>query len=104
MADESDWRLTHQDQYLQGAALTWKRYRAQSATGEHHHCAFCWAKFMDPEFSEAHREYVAAHHEVLTEGYTTTSEHTEGAEYHWVCKPCFDDFANRFQWRVVESD
>ena len=103
VADHNDRRLTNQDQYLLRAALTWRRYRARSETWEHDHCAFCWAKFMDPEFSEAHRQHIAEHPDVFTEGYTTIAEHEQGAEYHWICKPCFDDFVDRFQWRIVES-
>lgn len=103
LADVNDWRLTNQAQYLQGAALTWKRYRARGEASEHGHCAFCWAKFMDPEFSDAHRQHIADHPDVLTEGYTTTAAHSHSpaAESHWICKPCFDDFADRFQWRIV---
>jgi hypothetical protein len=101
--EKDDWRLTGQASYLQGAALTWKRYRAWSETWEHDHCAFCWAKFMDPDFSEAHRRFIEEHPEVLTEGYATTAEHEGGADGHWVCRPCFDDFADLFEWRVVRA-
>lgn len=47
MVDSDDWRLHGQEKYLQGITLTWKRYRAPSATWDHDHCAFCWAKFVD---------------------------------------------------------
>ena len=67
----------------------------------HDHCEFCWAKFMDPKYSEAYRRHIAEHPDVLTEGYTTTASHERGAVYHWICKSCFDDFAERFHWRVV---
>jgi hypothetical protein len=90
VADPNDRRLTNQDQYLLRAALTWRRYRARSETWEHDHCALCGAKFMDPELSEAHRQHIAEHPDVFTEGYTTTAEHEQGAEYHWICKPCFE--------------
>ena len=40
---------------------------------------------------------------LLTEGYTTTDSHEQGAGYQWICKPCLDDFAERFAWRVVPS-
>jgi hypothetical protein len=43
------------------------------------------------------------HPDVLTEGPTTTTSHEQGADYHWICKPCFDDFAERFGWRVVPT-
>lgn len=74
--------MAGQERYLQGAALIWKPYRARSETWEHDHCDFCWAKFMDPATSEAHRTFVKEHPEVLTEGYATTAEHEQGAEYH----------------------
>lgn len=96
-----DWRLGGQERYLQGAALVWKRYRARNETWDHDHCEFCWAKFMDPDLSEAHRRWVADNADILVEGYTTTAEHEHGADYHWICKRCFDDFAERFQWRVL---
>jgi hypothetical protein len=38
------------------------------------------------------------------EGYATTDEHETGARYHWICKQCFDDFADLFEWRVVEPE
>jgi hypothetical protein len=82
--------------------LTRKHYRARSETDEHEHCAFCWAKFMDPDGSEAHRRFVAGHPDVLTEGYTTTRTHRDGDESHWVCPTCFDDFAEEFDWRLQE--
>ncbi len=40
----------------------------------------------------------------LTEGYTTTADHERGDGYHWICSLCFDDFAERFAWRVIEPD
>jgi hypothetical protein len=95
-AGESDWRLGGQERYLREASLTWERYRAWSETWDHDHCAFCWATFMDAERA-------AGRSDILVEGYTTTAEHTHGAGYHWICKPCFDDFAERFRWRVLPS-
>ncbi len=100
MTESSDWRLQGQDAYLRGVELQWKRYRAHSETWEHDHCSFCWTKFADPEFSTAHRE-LAGREDTLVEGYTTTSEHEQGADYHWVCARCFSDFADAFEWRVV---
>ena len=86
---EGDWRLNFQERYLKGAALEWKRYRAWSRTWDHDHCEFCGAKFSEDQ------------PDALREGYTTTGEHANGAEYHWICRGCFDDFAELFEWRVV---
>jgi hypothetical protein len=92
-----------QEAYLSGAQLVRKAYRAWSETWEHDHCEFCGTKFMDPAFSEAHRQFVETHPEVLTEGYATTKEHPNGADCHWICARCFDDFASRFGWRVIAN-
>ena len=99
--EDTDRRLTNQESYLQAAELTFKRYRARSQTWEHEQCAFCWAKLMDPDFSEQHRQHIEQHPDVLTHGYTTTAAHEQGADYHWICKPCFNDFAEHFHWQVV---
>jgi hypothetical protein len=32
---------------------------------------------------------------------TPRPRHTSRADYHWICKPCFDDFAERFASGVV---
>jgi len=101
--EADDWRLTDQEKHLHGAALAWKTYHAKSATWEHDHCAFCWAKFMDPAFSDAHQRFIEEHPDVLSKGYTTTAEHEHGANYHWICKQCFEDFADLFQWHVEPS-
>lgn len=100
---EGDWRLTNQAQYLTGASLVRKPYRAYGETWEHDHCAFCWAKFMNPGHSEAQRAFIAEDLEILTEGYATTAEHPNGADYYWICPDCFDDFAEAFGWRVVRA-
>lgn len=75
-----------------------------SETWEHDHCEFCWAKFVDPAFSEAHARLVREDHEVLTEGYAALGTGPEGEDdYHWICDTCFNDFRERFAWRVVIS-
>lgn len=98
-----DWRLTDQEEYLSGVTLVHKPYRAKSETSEHEHCAFCWAKFMDPKFSPEHRKFIEEHPDVLTEGWTTTAEHEDGAENHWICDRCFEDFRKRFSWTVASE-
>ena len=70
---------------------------------DHDHCEFCWAKFMDPSSSEEARRHVAEHPEVYTAGYVAIEERPEGVRYSWVCPRCFNGFADRFGWRVVEE-
>src|SRR4051794_3419289 len=56
MPSADDWRRQEQEEYLRGATLTLRRYQAQSAGWEHEHCEFCWAKFMDGDYSSAAAE------------------------------------------------
>jgi hypothetical protein len=79
-----DWRLTNQEQYLKGATLSWRSYVPAVADNDHDHCQFCNAKFM-----------VGGLPDTITEGYTTLDG------YRWICKACFDDFVDLFDWRVV---
>jgi hypothetical protein len=81
--------------------LVRKRYYARSEVSEHEHCEFCWAKFMDPEFSPEHRTFIQDNPDVPTGGYTTTDEHAQGADSYWICDTCFKDFRERFGWRVA---
>ena len=45
-----DWRLTNQENYLQGKSLRCSRWFSRGPGWDHDHCAFCWAEFP--------REYV----------------------------------------------
>jgi hypothetical protein len=77
----SDWRMTGQDSYLRGVKLFWRKYTRYSETWDHDHCEFCLAKFM-----------VEDHPGVLHKGYSTEDQR------YWVCKSCFEDFKERFEW------
>jgi hypothetical protein len=88
MVDPTDWRLQGQEKYLKGVELRWQVYRhyPEKPDWDHDHCEFCWAKFMVEDYPD-----------VLHEGYSTPDE------YRWVCKGCFEDFKEMFQWRVIPS-
>lgn len=73
-----DWRLTNQENYLQGKPLRYSRWFSRGPGWDHDHCAFCWAEFP--------REYAA--------GYCTPDGQ------HWICPVCYHDFKERFGWRV----
>jgi|SRR5262249_25127165 len=84
-----DTRLQGQEKYLKGVDLCRRAYRQYPAnpSWDHDHCCFCFADFEvehDPRYPD-----------VLHEGYCTLDE------YHWICAECFDDFRERFEWRVV---
>ena len=106
MADENDWRLRGQEDYLHGATLVRKRYRARGEDAEHDHCEFCWTKFMDPSFSSEHARYVEEHPDVLVEGYAVQGGKTIHGikdDYWWVYHRCLRDFEKRFNWTVSEG-
>jgi hypothetical protein len=93
--DPDHWGQTGQeDIFPTGTTLELRPYRAHKATWGHDHCIFCWAKFMDPELSDASRRAVESDSEILTSGYTVGPP---GGE--WVCPRCFEEFAERFDWR-----
>ncbi len=86
MVDENDWRLTGQEKYLKGVTLYWREYTRWSESWEHDHCEFCWAKFMVEDYPD-----------VLHEGYTTEDN------YRWICKKCFEDFKDIFNWIIRDE-
>jgi hypothetical protein len=86
MAD--DWRLTNQELYLMGKTLYYIRYRNFSEEWDHEHCDFCWAKFSEYDGD-------------LHEGYCTEPENARGA--CWICPECYNDFKERFKWRLGQS-
>jgi hypothetical protein len=104
VVDANDWRRRGQEKHLRGARLAWRRYQAMSAQWEHEHCEFCWAKFLDANYSPAHRVLLESDPEVLAGGYTEAPGGTQPAGEHWICKPCFEDFREEFEWELVPSD
>lgn len=86
MREPNDWRLTNQERFLKGVTLCWQQYVPASPTNDHDHCEFCLAKFMEQDKPET-----------LREGYSTLDR------YRWICKPCFEDFADLFQWKVASA-
>jgi hypothetical protein len=86
MREVNDWRLTNQERYLNGVMLIWRSYEPTTSENYHDHCEFCAAKFMEVEAPG-----------VKHAGYSTPN----GS--HWVCKECFDDFVDLFDWRIEPS-
>lgn len=99
MSDFGDWRLQGQEQYLREVSLRLKPYRIDSETSDHDHCAFCGAKFVDPDYAK-HQGW-NWDQDWNTEGYATTNDYVHGADYEWICVRCFADFNDRFNWNVV---
>jgi hypothetical protein len=85
MVKKDDWRLTNQEKYLKGVKLKFHKYSPYSKTWTHDHCNFCFKEL----YTEAYNP------DVDTEGYSTEDN------YHWICKECFKDFKDMFEWEVV---
>jgi hypothetical protein len=103
MPAADDWRRRGQDAYLHRARLTWRRYQALSTEWEHEHCDFCWAKFLDADYADIHREQLEADPEIQP-GYTEAPGGQVPPGQHWICKKCFEDFHAEFEWELVSSD
>ncbi len=86
-----DWRLTTQENYLKGVAITWKKFKAsppnnnQRYGSDHDHCEFCGHTFMEEIIED----------DCSTAGYCTL----EGK--HWICETCYNDFKDHFNWKVI---
>lgn len=76
-----DWRLQGQEKFLKGASLTLRTWSSPNPRWDHDHCAFCWAKIAATSIPDAVQEAYA----------------TAGLK-HWVCRQCFEDFQERFEW------
>lgn len=94
MVEKNDWRLRGQERWLSGVRLFLGNFLQHTEEFDHAHCEFCWAKFMDPEYRS--KLGYETPDDIQTEGY-----HTED-ENRWVCKVCFDDFREMFDWVTVD--
>lgn len=88
VVDDDDWRLQGQEAFLANRTLRWSKWSPPRADWDHDHCAFCWTE-IGPEVTD---------HCPLDSGWVT-----EDDEYHWVCRDCFEDFRERFNWSTTNS-
>jgi hypothetical protein len=103
-AAKDDWRRRGHE-HLRNVRLTRKRYQALSAQWEHEHCVFCWHKFLDPQYSEAHRKTLEEEPDRnSSEGYTNLGDDDVPPGKWWICSACFADFSAEFGWGLVETD
>ena len=77
----NDRRLQGQEKYLINASLEMTIYPKEKR--KHAHCEFCRKNFgNDAEFKS---------------GYVTKDQH------HWICKKCFEDFKDMFNFKVSKA-
>jgi len=84
----NDWRLMNQEKFLKNMELKFHKYEKSSATWDHDHCAFCTKKFV-----ESYTEIETC----TNEGYSTLDN------YYWICKECYEDFKEMFNWTIEEN-
>lgn len=83
--EENDWRLDFGKEpafyrQFQWSLKVWSRTRPH---WDHDHCEFCMAKISD-----------LGGPDIQPEGWT------DEEETYWVCKSCFDDFMEMYQWNL----
>lgn len=77
-----DWRLNGQEKYLSKVKLKRISFSdRQNKSTDHEHCAFCWEK-------------ISEYPDTLHNAYCTENE------YHWICEVCYDDFKDKFCWKI----
>ena len=81
-----DWRLSGQEKNLTGAEFVLRAYKPPRPDWDHDHCEFCWSKF-----------YADKQADCIQEGYATV----DGK--HWVCRKCYSDFRERFQFKTKDT-
>lgn len=96
-AASDDWRRTSPG-LPEGTTFRWRDYDAPKPGWDHDHCVFCWAKFIPR--SEQGKEWLKRDtHTIYFDGYATVEPSGSGCD--WVCRPCFDDFADEFNFAVI---
>jgi len=85
---DDDWRL-HGQEHLQGVTVHRRHYFLWRPDWDHDHCEFCWKTFLLPG--------APLQPEQVSEGWTTDDE------YNWICDACFNDFRERFKWKLRGS-
>jgi hypothetical protein len=89
MVAENDYRVDNVRR-LEGQKFRFKIYKGPRPDWDHDHCAACWQKFAEFEGPD-----------ILHEGFAVTDEYDKGADYVWICSPCFKALKDRMRWSVV---
>jgi hypothetical protein len=82
---EKDWRLEQLETqpHLRGVRFVRKPYREYRPGWDHDRCVFCGATLAEPTITGEN---------FIHEGYATAEDFVRGADYDWVCVPCFGLF------------
>ena len=88
--EKDDWRLDMYNNDLNGKTFEYKKFVTEGLN-DHEHCAFCMQKITDLDIPEADKY-----------GYCATEVEPQHAG--WVCKDCFDDFAEVGDYHLKNSE
>jgi hypothetical protein len=86
MVTDDDWRIQGQERYIHGATFEWRSWSSDRPDWDHDHCDFCCVHFGDHIFEDDP--------DTQQEGWATPDAN------HWVCRACFEDFRDRFEFQV----
>jgi hypothetical protein len=98
-AAPDDWRRTSPGA-TRGTRFRWRAYVPPKPEWDHDHCLFCWAKFV-PRSEEGKDWLTKDQHTIYFEGYATVERN--GSGFEWICRPCFDDFADELEFVLVDE-
>ena len=90
VAGKDDPRVTSQERFIQGATFERRAWSSQKPDWDHDHCEFCWVHFGDHVFSDDA--------DTQLEGWRTPDGD------HWVCRTCFADFRDAFQFHALNAE
>ena len=83
--EADDPRLASDNSFLADYTWQWSSWFTKRAEWDHDHCEFCGAKFM-----------ASGEDDVLQEGFMAQDG------YYWICRECFDDFAETYAWKLAK--
>ena len=72
--------------YYSDCVWSFKTWTITREGWDHDHCEFCLIKITDLDISDS-----------LKEGWTNQDEGL------WICESCFEDFKDKYQWKVKNS-
>lgn len=83
--ETDDWRLNFGKEPSFYGKYRWslKKWTKTSPHWDHDHCEFCWQKISDIDNPD-----------IQPEGWA------DDEEKFWVCKSCFEDFKEMYQWEL----
>ena len=81
--EKDDWRLEFGKEPTFYSKFKWsrKKWARTRPNWDHDHCEFCWQKISDIDGEN-----------IQHEGWTNDED------TYWVCKSCFEDFKEMYQW------